>query len=288
MEDLLSLCEGEYAYTSTCIVHYKFIALSLLQDASSYKSKYSAYPILRPSPETITTNGKPNQSFSLKSFLRDKRIRDYKEVQEERKFVERKISSSMTFITLKMASTNNGIQQKPAVGGQPCLTLVPVVKSNVDETELVQFTLKVQAGSAGSAPTYKRKVARFNSGTPAEWIAVLEELKEIFAQNGVEAAVDQENVICTILRGDSWTAFESSIQESRVNEENRVVQLPLTVLMVDNALKAVTDDVFPHRALVNHQLNWMKRHMRRPATMSVRQYVASVTQMNGHWSISRE
>ena len=165
-------------------------------------------------------------------------------------------------------ATTNGNNQKPAVGGQPCLTLVPASKSDVDATELVQFTLKVRAGSAANAPIYKRKVARFNSGSPTEWIAVLEGLEEIFAQNSVTSALDRENVIRTILRGDSWTAFESSIQESRVNLENMVEPLPLTVEMVDIALKAVTNDVFPHRALVN-QVNWMKRRMRKPATMSV-------------------
>jgi hypothetical protein len=180
-----------------------------------------------------------------------------------------------------MATTTNGSQQKPTIGGQPCLTLAPAVKSDVDETELVQFTLKVRAGSSTNAPTYKRKVARFNSGTPAEWIAVLEALEEIFAQNSVVTALDRENVIRTILRGDSWTAFESSIQESRVNVENLTEPLALTVEMVNIALKAVTTDVFPHRALLN-QLNWMKRRMRKPATMSIRQFVASVTQMNGH------
>jgi hypothetical protein len=102
--------------------------------------------------------------------------------------------------------------------------LVPAVKSDVDQTELVQFTLKVRAGSATNAPTYKRKVARFNSGTPAEWIAVLEALEEIFAQNSVVTALDRENVIRTILRGDSWTAFESSMQESRVIRMWRIWQ----------------------------------------------------------------
>lgn len=168
--------------------------------------------------------------------------------------------------------------RKPSPGGQPCLTLVPATKSDVDETELVQFTLKVCAGSA--TPTYKRKVARFTSGTPAEWIAILEALDEIFAQNSLVAALDRENVIRTILRGDSWTAYESSIQESRSDPENEGEQLDLTVEMVNIALKAVSSEVFPHRALVN-QVAWMKRRMRKPASMSVRQFVASVTQMNG-------
>ena len=177
-------------------------------------------------------------------------------------------------------SANTTDSRKPGAGGQPCLTLVPAAKGDVDETELVQFSLKVRAGSAISAPTYKRKVARFTCGTPAEWIAVLEALEEIFAQNSVVTAQDRENVIRTILRGDSWTAFESSIVESRVNVENMAEPLALSIEMISTALKAVSHEVFPHRALVN-QLNWMKRRMRKPFNMSVRQFVASVTQMNG-------
>jgi hypothetical protein len=66
-----------------------------------------------------------------------------------------------------------------------------------------------------------------------------------------------------------------------VNLQDLAQPLALTVEMVTIALKAVTNDVFPHRALLN-QVNWMKRRMRKPATMSIRQFVASVTQMNGH------
>ena len=173
-----------------------------------------------------------------------------------------------------------GVPPRPSAGGQPCLTLTPTVKSDVNETELIQFALKVRAGSAVNALTYKRKVARFTGGTPAEWIAVLEALDEIFLQNSVSAPLDRENVIRTILRGDSWTAFESSIQESRENPDAPAVPLPLTVEMVTTALKAVSNEVFPHRALTN-QINWMRRRMRKPATMSIRHFVASVTQMNG-------
>ena len=164
-------------------------------------------------------------------------------------------------------------------GIQPCLTLVPPPKSAVEETDLVEFSLKVRAGSAASAPTYKRKVARFAGGTPAEWIEVLEALEEIFAQNSLTSAEDQENIVKTILRGDSLTAFECSIQESRENLENPGRLLPLSVDMISKALKAVSQDVFPHRALAMQKL-WMKRHMKKPADMGIRKLAAAVTQMN--------
>ena len=167
------------------------------------------------------------RSFSLKNFLRNQRIRDFRDTRRD----------STTRMSTVTATTD---LRKPGVGGQPCLSLVPAVKGDVDATELVQFTLKVRAGSAVNAPIYKRKVARFNSGTPAEWIAVLEALEEIFAQNSVVTAQDRENVIRTILRGDSWTAFESSIVESRVNPEDLANPVALDIEMISTALKAVS------------------------------------------------
>ena len=164
-------------------------------------------------------------------------------------------------------------------GLQPCLTLVPPTKSEVDETDIIELSLKLRAGSGASAPTYKRKVARFNGGSPAEWIEVLEALDEIFAQNALTSAQDRENIIRTILRGDSLTAFESSIQESRENSEMPEEPLPLTVEHINKALLAVSHDVFPHRALSN-QIRWMERRMRKPAGMGIRAFVAAVTQMN--------
>ena len=175
-----------------------------------------------------------------------------------------------------MATTNETVR----LGGvQPCLTLVPPTKSEVDETEIIEFTLKLRAGSGANQPTYKRKVARFNGGSPSEWIEVLEALDEIFAQNGLNSPQDRENIVRTILRGDSLTAFESSVEESRENLENPEQPVPLTVEFITKALMAVTHVVFPHRAL-NNQVQWMHRRMRKPADMGIRQFVAAVTQMN--------
>ena len=164
-------------------------------------------------------------------------------------------------------------------GTQPCLTLVSTPRSNPDETELVQFTLKVRAGSNSSAPTYKRKVARFAGGTPAEWIEVLEALDEVFAQNSLTSAEDRVNVVRTILRSDSLTAFESSLQEQRESPEDPGRLIALSVDIVSNALKAVSQDVFPHRALFMQKV-WMKRHMKKPGDMGIRKLVAAVSQMN--------
>ena len=177
-----------------------------------------------------------------------------------------------------MSTTNETTGIKGVL--QPCLTLVPPTKKDVSETDIIEFSLQVRAGSAAkNAPTYKRKVARFNGGSPVEWIEVLEALDEIFARNGLTTPQDQENIVRTILRGDSWTAFESSLQESRENPDKPEEPLPLTIEMINSALMKVSEDVFPHRAL-STQLRWMNKRMRKPANMGIRQFVAAVSQMN--------
>ena len=60
----------------------------------------------------------------------------------------------------------------------PCLFLKQETKEEPEERNLVQWTLKVKAGSGTTAATYKKKVERFYSGTPSEWIEVLEILKQ--------------------------------------------------------------------------------------------------------------
>ncbi len=97
---------------------------------------------------------------------------------------------------------------------EPCLALVQSPRREEEEKGLVQSTLKVHAGSVVNTPVYKRKVERCANGTPAEWMEVLRSLEELFNQNTVKAPEDRENAIKTILRGDSLTLFESSIQES--------------------------------------------------------------------------
>ena len=80
---------------------------------------------------------------------------------------------------------NERIPRKPARGVEPCLTLFPKASQEPEEKDLVEFTMKVRAGSAASAPTYKRRVARFANGTPSEWINLLESLEELFGQNSL-------------------------------------------------------------------------------------------------------
>jgi len=211
-------------------VHYKFIALSA---TVTVKQKVLVLYFLFAISLIIATHKR--QTFSLKDFTRVLRIQDYW-------YRKQRLMSSASEPTVLMG------------GVQPCLTLIPRSKSDVDETELIEFTLKLRAGSDKNAPTYKRKVARFNGGSPAEWIEVLEALDEIFAQNALTSPQDRENTIRTILRGDSLTAFESSIHESRANPEQPGRQFVAAISQMNEKLirfpGATPSDLFKAEQLV--------------------------------------
>jgi hypothetical protein len=129
----------------------------------------------------------------------------------------------------------------------PCLPLVEPEKETSDETTLVTFSLKVRAGSAATATTYKMKVAKFGSGTPAIWIEVLNSLNEIWTQNGMTTATDREASVKTILRDDALTAFEASLEESQDGDEDDEEEvLTLTTEMIEVGLTDVSKTIFPH------------------------------------------
>ena len=110
---------------------------------------------------TIALKSSHSRYFSLQDFTRKIRVQAYREKMNDR------------------------IPRKPTKGVEPCLTLFPKPSQEPEEKDLVEFAMKVRAGSGATAPTYKRRVARFANGTPNEWIDLLESLEELFAQNSL-------------------------------------------------------------------------------------------------------
>jgi hypothetical protein len=166
----------------------------------------------------------------------------------------------------------------------PCLPLEASDKEDrKEESDYVTFTLKVRAGQTGtSAPSYKMKVAKFEDGTPTEWIEVMNALEEVWKQNSLTSASDRQASVKTILRKDALTAFEASIDEDLEPEEDAdegTPKIQLTTEMIDDALVSVAENIFPHRALEIQKI-WMKRQIRKPKSMPVRKMIAIITKMN--------
>ena len=103
----------------------------------------------------------------------------------------------------------------------------------------------------------------------------MQDLREVWTQNSINGPSDHAAIIRAILRDNALAQFVTSIDSQRAAAPNN----QLDEAMVEEALKAVSASIFPHRALETQKL-WMRRHMKKPITMSFRTLQAKVVQIN--------
>jgi hypothetical protein len=92
-----------------------------------------------------------------------------------------------------------------------------------------------------------------------------------------DGGTDRASTVRALVRGESAVAFETALQDYRVTAEGETV--PISTEHVQEALKAVTETVFPHHALETQRL-WMNRKMFKPVELTTRQMAASINCLN--------
>ena len=165
---------------------------------------------------------------------------------------------------------------------QPILALVPEALPTKEEekNKFLSFELKTRAGQPAGSTTYKKYVRVFEEGTPYQWIELVKDLSEIWTQNSVNGPTDRTATIRALLKGESLTAFETALEDVRVNPDPEEEEpLLLTIDLIEKALAQVAQSVFPHRALETQRL-WMNRGMRKPSDLSARKTAAAISKIN--------
>ena len=76
---------------------------------------------------------------------------------------------------------------------------------------------------------------------------MLKDLEEIWTQNSMAGGTNRTSTVRALVRGESAVAFETALQDARTEERGQTS--PTSAEHVDQALKAVTETVFPHCAL---------------------------------------
>ena len=163
---------------------------------------------------------------------------------------------------------------------QPVLPLIPdkVLSAEEEKGKYVSFELKTRVGQPEGGTKYKKYVRKFEEGTPQEWIDLLRDFEEIWTQNSMNGPTDRASTIRALIRGESAIAFEAALQDARSEGEPGDLAA-MTVEHIQVALKAVTTEVFPHRALEIQKL-WMNRRMFKPAELTTRQTAAAINRLN--------
>ena len=158
----------------------------------------------------------------------------------------------------KMLSVSSRIPKKKGGTLQPVLPLIPEKLPTAEEekNKFISFELKMQVGQGDVGTKYKKSVRIFEEENVQQWIDLLRDLKEIWRQNSISGGSDQAATVRSLIKGESATAFESALQEKRMDKYGE--ELPISEEHVQGALEAVSSTVFPHRALEIQRL-WMNR-----------------------------
>ena len=148
----------------------------------------------------------------------------------------------------KMLSIAGRIPKKKSGSLQPILPLIPekLPTKDDDKGAFLTFELKMQFDQAENGTKYKKAVRKFEEGTPQQWVDLVKDLKEIWKQNGIEEGSDRVATIRSLVKGESGTAFETALVDSRTSEGDD--EQPITKENVETALKAVATT--PQRGLV--------------------------------------
>jgi hypothetical protein len=143
----------------------------------------------------------------------------------------------------------------------PVIPLLPTKLSSdelKDKAAYLTFTLPVSKGSAPGAPTYRKSIRTFEEKGPQQWMDVITRLKEIWAQNSITVPTDMSNTAVAILNGDSLTSYEAAMEDNHLDPEDESLMVPMTEQHIEDALLAVTNQIFPYCALET-QKQWMSK-----------------------------
>jgi hypothetical protein len=154
----------------------------------------------------------------------------------------------------------------------PVIPLLPT-KLSLDELKdkaaYITFTLQVSKGSGPGSPTYRKSIRTFDEGDPQQWMEVFTGLKEIWAQNSITVPTDMSNTAMAILKGNSLTLYETGMEDNRTDPDDKSLMVPMMEQHINDALLAVTSQIFPYRALKT-QKQWMSKYTRKPYKMGAK------------------
>ena len=150
----------------------------------------------------------------------------------------------------------------------PPISLERPDKKELGKDQQLTFKLRSNPGVA-SSPTYDHTVPYYNTGTCEEWVSTLRAILRVADGQNMTNGPARFALARRILLGDALAAFNEAALLHGAETVDTFLETP----------RAVTAHVFPSDAL-KQQKRYMRRFMRKPPTMSVRNYVSRVTELN--------
>jgi len=141
-------------------------------------------------------------------------------------------------------------------------------KKPLRKDESLTFKLRNNPAEADST-TYEFTIRFFETGTPEECLDFVRDTKRVITGQNITTGPAKYALIRRLLKGDALAAFNRAATTAG-NE---------TLVNFNVAINELVTHVFPRRALIT-QKHCMRRFMRKPNTMTMREYMARMVEIN--------
>ena len=162
----------------------------------------------------------------------------------------------------RKASTSNRVNDPPPI---------PLERSEKKVLKKSEYiTLKLRSNpTEKESQTYDLILPYYNSATPEEWLEFRSTLDKAIIGQNITKPADMFSMARRVLQGDALASFEEAAKD---HGEDKVEKF-------NSCLDDVTSHVFPQRAL-QKQKRCMRRSMRKPSNMTVREYATRINELN--------
>ena len=180
---------------------------------------------------------------------------------------------------LQVEESNMKIAQADSKHGSSAKRFIPPpiplerpVKKSLKKDEYLTFKLRSTPSNDNSS-VYEITVPFFRSGTPEEFLIFLKNLNKVILGLNITDGPGKYALARRLLDGDILAAFNNAAT-AEGNETNANFK---------TCLEKTTTHVFPKRALTI-QTRFMRRFLRKPWEMTIKEFAARVVEMNGYMS----
>ena len=160
--------------------------------------------------------------------------------------------------------------------GQSKRYVTPVIQferpkaKDYDKSEILEFKLRSNPNDEHST-TYSLSIPYFKSGTPEELLVLIDSIQKVFVGQHATTGPQRYALVKWVLKGEALTVFEQAAAEAG-NE---------TLENLNLVLRSLKTHFFPCKAL-STQKRYMRRFLRKPREMNIREFMARLTEINGY------
>jgi hypothetical protein len=183
---------------------------------------------------------------------------------------------------------NPGKGNKATNGGNNGMIKPPIPLNRPEEDkkspeDTLKFKLLSTPSKPKDSPTYEVVVNVFRNGTPEEYIKAVIAIDKVCKGQGIDKEAKQKYVMARrILQGEALTSFNNAANDVWSNEDQDGLPLDQgeeTLENFDLVMLKVAGAVFPIRSYLT-QKQAMRRFMRKPKDMKIREYVDRLLEIN--------